>query len=603
MLHVVVEQVTAALEQRSAAHRERYLARVRQAAEHEPRQRLGCSNLAHALAAQPDAARLIIKQGGSPHIAIISSYNDLLSAHAPYKDYPDQLKVALAKVGATAQFAAGVPAMCDGITQGEAGMQLSLFSRDLIAQATAIGLTHGIFDGGLYLGICDKIVPGLLIGALHFGHLPAVFVPAGPMASGLANKDKAAVRERFVRGEASRDELLAAELAAYHQQGTCTFYGTANTNQLLLEAMGLQVPGSAFVHPQTSLRASLTAEAARLVARNSRQGERYLPLGVQIDARALVNAVVALLASAGSTNHSLHLPAIARAAGYELIWEDFAALSAVVPLLARVYPNGAADVNQFQAAGGPGWLIRQLLGAGLLHGDVPTVAGEGLAAYCREPWLDGRRLAWRDLPEQSPAEDIVRPAAAPFAAHSGLQLLSGNLGRAMVKTSAVDPAYWQLRAPARVFDSEAAVHQAYNAGQLQGDLVLVVRFQGPRANGMPELHKLMPLLVNLQRNGQRVALLTDGRLSGASGQVLAALHLTPEAAAGGLLARVQEGDWISLDALSGAMALEVDAAELAARQPATSTEQRAAGFGLGLFSAQRRLVGPADQGATTLQWE
>jgi len=603
MLHVVVEQVTAALEQRSAAHRERYLARVQQAAEHEPRQRLGCSNLAHALAAQPDAARLIIKQGGSPHIAIISSYNDLLSAHAPYKDYPDQLKVALAKVGATAQFAAGVPAMCDGITQGEAGMQLSLFSRDLIAQATAIGLTHGIFDGGLYLGICDKIVPGLLIGALHFGHLPAVFVPAGPMASGLANKDKAAVRERFVRGEASRDELLAAELAAYHQQGTCTFYGTANTNQLLLEAMGLQVPGSAFVHPQTSLRASLTAEAARLVARNSRQGERYLPLGVQIDARALVNAVVALLASAGSTNHSLHLPAIARAAGYELIWEDFAALSAVVPLLARVYPNGAADVNQFQAAGGPGWLIRELLGAGLLHEDVPTVAGEGLAAYCREPWLDGRRLAWRDLPEQSPAEDIVRPAAAPFAAHSGLQLLSGNLGRAMVKTSAVDPAYWQLRAPARVFDSEAAVHQAYNAGQLQGDLVLVVRFQGPCANGMPELHKLMPLLVNLQRNGQRVALLTDGRLSGASGQVLAALHLTPEAAAGGLLARVREGDWISLDALSGAMALEVDAAELAARQPATSTEQRAAGFGLGLFSAQRRLVGPADQGATTLQWE
>lgn len=603
MLHVVVEQVTAALEQRSAAQRGRYLARVQQAAEHEPRQRLGCSNLAHALAAQPDAARLIIKQGGSPHIAIISSYNDLLSAHAPYKDYPDQLKVALAKVGATAQFAAGVPAMCDGITQGEAGMQLSLFSRDLIAQATAIGLTHGIFDGGLYLGICDKIVPGLLIGALHFGHLPAVFVPAGPMASGLANKDKAAVRERFVRGEASRDELLAAELAAYHQQGTCTFYGTANTNQLLLEAMGLHVPGSAFVHPQTSLRASLTAEAARLVARNSRQGERYLPLGVQIDARALVNAVVALLASAGSTNHSLHLPAIARAAGYELIWEDFAALSAVVPLLARVYPNGAADVNQFQAAGGPGWLIRELLGAGLLHGDVPTVAGEGLAAYCREPWLDGRRLAWRDLPEQSPAEDIVRPAAAPFAAHSGLQLLSGNLGRAMVKTSAVDPAYWQLRAPARIFDSEAAVHQAYNAGQLQGDLVLVVRFQGPCANGMPELHKLMPLLVNLQRNGQRVALLTDGRLSGASGQVLAALHLTPEAAAGGLLARVQEGDWISLDALSGAMALEVDAAELAARQPATSTEQRAAGFGLGLFSAQRRLVGPADQGATTLQWE
>ena len=603
MLHVVVEQVTAALEQRSAVHRGRYLARVQQAAEHEPRQRLGCSNLAHALAAQPDAARLIIKQGGSPHIAIISSYNDLLSAHAPYKDYPDQLKVALAKAGATAQFAAGVPAMCDGITQGEAGMQLSLFSRDLIAQATAIGLTHGIFDGGLYLGICDKIVPGLLIGALHFGHLPAVFVPAGPMASGLANKDKAAVRERYVRGEASRDELLAAELAAYHQQGTCTFYGTANTNQLLLEAMGLHVPGSAFIHPHTPLRTALTAEAARLVARNSRQGERYLPLGVQIDARALVNAVVALLASAGSTNHSLHLPAMARAAGYELIWEDFAALSAVVPLLARVYPNGAADVNQFQAAGGPGWLIRELLGAGLLHGDVPTVAGEGLAAYCREPWLEEGRLAWRDLPEQSPAEDIVRPAAAPFAQESGLQLLSGNLGRAMVKTSAVDPAYWQVRAPARVFDSEAAVHQAYAAGLLQGDLVLVVRFQGPRANGMPELHKLMPLLVNLQRNGQRVALVTDGRLSGASGQVLAALHLTPEAAAGGVLARVQEGDWINVDALSGRLELEVSEAELATRQPVRLPEELAAGFGLGLFATQRRLVGPADQGATTLEWE
>lgn len=603
MLHVVVEQVTAALEQRSAVNRGRYLARVQQAAEHEPRQRLGCSNLAHALAAQPDAARLIIKQGGSPHIAIISSYNDLLSAHAPYKDYPDQLKVALAKAGATAQFAAGVPAMCDGITQGEAGMQLSLFSRDLIAQATAIGLTHGIFDGGLYLGICDKIVPGLLIGALHFGHLPAVFVPAGPMASGLANKDKAAVRERYARGAASRDELMATELASYHQAGTCTFYGTANTNQLLMEAMGLHVPGSAFVHPNTPLRTALTAEAARLVARNSRQGERYLPLGVQIDARVLVNAVVALLASGGSTNHSLHLPAMARAAGYELTWEDFAALSAVVPLLARVYPNGSADVNQFQAAGGPGWLIRELLGAGLLHGDVPTVAGEGLAAYCREPWLEEGRLAWRDLPEQSPAEDIVRPAAAPFAADSGLQLLSGNLGRAMVKTSAVDPAYWQVRAPARVFDSEAAVHQAYNAGQLQGDLVLLVRFQGPRANGMPELHKLMPLLVNLQRNGQKVALLTDGRLSGASGKVLAALHLTPEAAAGGVLARVQEGDWISLDALSGRMELEVSEAELATRQPATATEELAAGFGLSLFGAQRRLVGPADQGATTLEWE
>ncbi|MGL4315362.1 MAG: dihydroxy-acid dehydratase, partial [Pseudomonas sp.] len=465
MLNSVVEQVTQALEQRSAVRRGQYLARLDEAARRPPRQALGCSNLAHALAAQDEDARLIMKQGGAPHIAIVSSYNDLLSAHAPLRDYPERLKQALARNGATAQFAAGVPAMCDGITQGEAGMQLSLFSRDLIAQATAIGLTHGIFDGALYLGVCDKIVPGLLIGALQFGHLPALFVPAGPMHSGLANKDKAAVRQRYVRGEVSRDELLAAELAAYHEAGTCTFYGTANTNQLLMEAMGLHVPGSAFVHPYTPLRDALTDEAARLVARNSPRGERYLPVGRQIDARALVNAVVALLASGGSTNHGLHLPAIARAAGYELTWEDFAVLSKVVPLLARVYPNGAADVNQFQAAGGPAWIIRELIGAGLMHGDVPSAAGATLADYAREPWLDDGCLAWRELPAQSPALDIVRPANQPFVAEGGLVLLQGNLGRAMLKTSAVDPAYWQVRAPARVFGSEAAVQLAYQAGE------------------------------------------------------------------------------------------------------------------------------------------
>lgn len=603
MLNVVVEQVTAALELRSAKRRERYLARIEQALLRPPRAGLGCSNLAHVLAAQPDSERLIIKQGGSANIAIVSSYNEMLSAHVPFKDYPAQLKIALVKLGATAQFAAGVPAMCDGITQGEAGMQLSLFSRDLIAQATAIGLTHGVFDGGLYLGVCDKIVPGLLIGALHFGHLPALLVPAGPMQSGLANQDKAAVRERFVRGEASRDELLAAELAAYHQEGTCTFYGTANTNQLLMEVMGLHVPGSAFVHPHTPLRAAMTAEAARLVVRNSRQGERHLPLGKQLDGRVLVNAMVGLLASGGSTNLTLHLPAIARAAGYQLLWEDFAALSKVVPLLARVYPNGAADVNQFQAAGGPAWIIRELLDAGLLHADVPTVAGEGLAAYAREPWLDAGQLAWRELPQQSPALDIVRPLSEPFAVEAGVQLLSGNLGRAIVKTSAVEPAFWQIRAPARVFDDEAAVHLAYQRGELVGDLVLVLRFQGPRANGMPELHKLMPLLVNLQRGGQKVALLTDGRLSGASGQVLAALHLTPEAAADGVLARLQDGDWIAIDAVQGVLQVELAAAELAARLPASAPQELTAGFGLGLFSAQRRLVGPADQGATSLEWD
>ncbi|MBB1519212.1 phosphogluconate dehydratase [Aquipseudomonas guryensis] len=598
MLNPVVEQVTAALEQRSAARRARYLARLDEALQRPPLQALGCSNLAHALAAQDADARLIIKQGGSAHIAIVSSYNDLLSAHAPLREYPERLKQALARQGATAQFAAGVPAMCDGITQGEAGMQLSLFSRDLIAQATAIGLCHGIFDGALYLGVCDKIVPGLLIGALQFGHLPAVFVPAGPMHSGLANKEKASVRQRYARGEVGRDELLRAELASYHEAGTCTFYGTANTNQLLMEAMGLHVPGSAFVHPYTPLRDALNDEAARLVVRNSAKGERFLPVGRQIDARVLVNALAALLASGGSTNHGLHLPAIARAAGYELVWEDFAALSQVVPLLARVYPNGAADVNQFQAAGGPAWIIRELLDAGLMHGDVATVVGHDLADYAREPWLDEGRLAWRALPAQSAAPDIVRPVAEPFSRSGGFTLLEGNLGRAMLKTSAVDPAQWHVRAPARVFACESAVQAAYQAGELTGDLVLVVRFQGPRANGMPELHKLMPLLANLQAAGQRVALVTDGRLSGASGQVPAALHVTPEAAAGGALARLQDGDMLEVDALAGVLRVELSPSELAARPFSVAPSGLAAGFGLELFASQRRLVGPADRGAS-----
>ena len=420
------------------------------------------------------------------------------------------------------------------------------------------------------------------------------------MQSGLPNKEKAAVRQRYARGEASRDELLAAELAAYHQAGTCTFYGTANTNQLLMEAMGLHVPGSAFIHPYTQLRDAMTDEAARLVAHNSRQGERYLPVGQQIDARSLINAVVALLASGGSTNHTLHLPAIARAAGYELNWDDFAALSKVVPLLARVYPNGAADVNQFQAAGGPAWLLRELLGAGLLHDDVATAAGHGLRAYTREPWLEGERLAWRDLPAQSPAPDIVRHVAEPFAEEGGLVLLAGNLGRAILKTSAVDPAFWHIRAQARIFDSEAAVQAAYSADELQGDLVLVVRSQGPQANGMPELHKLMPLLANLQQAGQRVALVTDGRMSGASGQVSTALHVTPEAAAGGPLARLQDGDWLVLDAQNGLLQVELSEQQLAARPLASASTELELGYGLEMFAAQRRLVGSAEQGASSL---
>ena len=600
MLHPVIKQVTEQIAARSQMRRNTYLQRALQAAEQAVNSAHGCSNLAHVMAAQPTDQRLIMRQGGAAHMAIVSSYNDMLSAHAPLKDYPDQLKQTLYRYGASAQFAAGVPAMCDGVTQGTPGMQLSLFSRDLIAQATAIGLTHGVFDGALYLGVCDKIVPGLLIGALHFGHLPAVFVPAGPMSSGLSNPEKAAVRERYAAGQASRAELLEAELAAYHEPGTCTFYGTANSNQMLMEAMGLHVPGSAFASPVSALRHALTDEAARLVVDNSRHGSRFLPLAVQVNAKALVNGAVALLASGGSTNHTLHLPAIARAAGYELLWDDLAELSQVVPLLAQVYPNGVADVNQFHAAGGVAWMFKQLLAAGLLHNDVHTVAGFGLDAYAREPYLQEGQLAWRELPAPSAQESILRPTSAPFATHSGLHVLAGNLGRAVLKTSAVKPEFWAIKAPAWVFDSEVDALAAFATGALTGDLVLVLRFQGPSANGMPELHKLMPLLANLQANGQKVALVTDGRLSGASGKVLAAIHLTPEAAKGGVLNRVHNGDIIEIDAHQDLFHLHVSAEQLALRSAAPTPHDLALGYGLSLFAAQRRWVGPADQGASFL---
>lgn len=600
MLHPVVERVTQAIAERSEQRRARYLEQTLQAVEQGRHLAHGCSNLAHVMAAQPDEQRLIMRQGAASHIAIISSYNDLLSAHAPYKNYPDQLKAALYRLGCSAQFAAGVPAMCDGITQGTPGMHLSLFSRDLIAQATAIGLTHGVFDGALYLGICDKIVPGLLIGALHFGHLPAVFVPAGPMSSGLSNSEKAAARERYAAGLASREELLEAELASYHEPGTCTFYGTANTNQVMMEAMGLHVPGSAFASPVSKLRQALTDEAARLLVDNTQHGSHFLPLAKQIDAKALVNAAVAVLASGGSTNHSLHLPAIARAAGYEMQWQDLADLSKVVPLLAHVYPSGVADVNQFHAAGGVAWLFKQLLGAGLMHRDVLTVCGEDLAAYTREPYLREGVLEWRDVPSSSQAESILRPVGKPFAAHSGLHLLEGNLGRAIVKTSAVAEEYWAIKAPARIFDCQNSVIEAYNAGQLEGDMVVVLRFEGPAANGMPELHKLMPLLSNLQANGQKVALVTDGRLSGASGKVLAAIHLTPEAAKGGLVSRLQDGDIIEIDAKQDLLHVHVAPEELAQRSVVPPAREAALGYGLQLFAAQRRWVGPADQGASFL---
>jgi len=600
MLHPVVERITQQIEERSKLRRSAYLTTSLQAAEQGVNRAHGCSNLAHVMAAQPDEQRLIMRQGGAAHMAIISSYNDMLSAHAPLKNYPDQLKETLYRYGASAQFAAGVPAMCDGITQGTPGMQLSLFSRDLIAQAAAIGLSHGVFDGALYLGVCDKIVPGLLIGALHFGHLPAVFVPAGPMSSGLSNPEKAAVRERYAAGLVGSNELLEAELAAYHEPGTCTFYGTSNSNQMLMEAMGLHVPGTAFVSPVSDLRHALTDEAARLLVNNTRQGGRFLPLAVQIDAKALVNGAVALLASGGSTNHTLHLPAIARAAGYELRWEDMAGLSQVVPLLAQIYPNGSADVNQFHAAGGVAWLLRELLENGLLHNDVYTVAGQGLDAYTRAPHLNKQTLEWRDVPRESLAEDILRPYATPFVRHSGLHLLAGNLGRAVVKTSAVKEEFWSIKAPARIFDRQDDVLAAYAAGQLTGDLVLVLRFQGPSANGMPELHKLIPLLANLQNNGQRVALVTDGRLSGASGKVLAVLHVTPEAAKGGVLSRLQEGDVIEIDARQDLLHVHVAPEQLALRSDAQVPNDAPLGYGLPLFAAQRRWVGPADQGASFL---
>lgn len=600
MLHPVVERITQAIEERSAQRRAGYLTNAMQAAEQARNPAHGCSNLAHVMAAQPAEQRLIMRQGGAAHIAIISSYNDMLSAHAPYASYPQQLKQALYRYGSSAQFAAGVPAMCDGVTQGTPGMHLSLFSRDLIAQATAIGLTHGVFDGALYLGICDKIVPGLLIGALHFGHLPALFVPAGPMRSGLSNPEKAAARERYAAGLASRDELLEAELASYHEPGTCTFYGTANTNQVMMEAMGLHVPGSAFASPVSELRHALTDEAARLLVDNTQQGSHFLPLAKQIDAKALVNAAVAILASGGSTNHSLHLPAIARAAGYELRWEDLAALSQAVPLLAHVYPSGDADVNQFHAAGGVAWLLQQLLDAGLLHRDVHTVTGQDLSVYTQEPYLQQGSLAWRGVSRQSQADSILRPTSAPFAKHSGLHLLAGNLGRAVVKTSAVDEDYWAIKAPARIFDCQADALEAYAAGVLTGDLVLVLRFEGPAANGMPELHKLMPILANLQNNGQKVALVTDGRLSGASGKVLAAIHLTPEAAHGGVLSRLQDGDLIEIDAKQNILRVHVTDDELASRSVAQAPVDTSLGYGLQLFAAQRRWVGPADQGASFL---
>ena len=599
-LHPRLSEVTARIEQRSADSRKAYLDVLKAARKPGPyRSGMGCANAAHAYAAMPASDKLLLREERAPNLGVITAYNDMLSAHQPYESYPERIRRSARSAGATAQVAGGVPAMCDGITQGEDGMELSLFSRDVIALATAVGLSHAVFDAALLLGVCDKIVPGLFMGALQFGHLPAVFVPAGPMSSGLANDTKAKVRQQFAQGLVDRQALLDAEQAAYHGPGTCTFYGTANSNQMLMEIMGLHLPGSSFVNPGTPLRDALTDAAVRQAVVLARQGDAGL--GLQVDARVIVNAIVGLLATGGSTNHTLHLVAMARAAGWIITWDDFAELSACVPLLARIYPNGSADVNHFHAAGGMGFLTAQLLGAGLLHADVQTIVGAGLERYTQEPWLDGQQLRWRPAPTQSADEQVLRPIERPFSPDGGLRLLQGNLGRAVVKVSAIASQHRRVRAPALVLHEQRQLEALFKQGQLARDFVAVVRYQGPQANGMPELHKLTPILGALQDQGHAVALVTDGRMSGASGKVPAAIHVSPEALAGGNLARVQDGDWITLDCEQQRLELEVDAADLA-RRPAHAPDlsDRQRGGGRDLFALFRQHAGTAESGASPL---
>ncbi len=595
-LHPTVERVTQRIIEKSREGRARYLDLMeREGGQFPNRNALSCSNLAHGFAAS-EGDKPAIKGGRGANLAIITAYNDMLSAHQPYGRYPEAMKLYAREVGATAQVAGGVPAMCDGVTQGQPGMELSLFSRDTIALSTAIAMSHAMFDGMALLGICDKIVPGLVIGALRFGYLPAIFVPSGPMPSGLANKDKQKVRQLYAEGKASRADLLESESASYHAAGTCTFYGTANSNQMMLELMGLHVPGASFVPPNTPLRSALTRAAVHRLAEIGKDGADYRPMARVVDEKAIVNAAVGLLATGGSTNHAIHIPAMARAAGIKLDWQDLDELSAVVPLIARVYPNGAADVNHFHAAGGMGFVVRQLLDAGLIHGDVLTVAEEGMNAYAEEPFLDDEALAWRPTPEVSGDASILAPVATPFHPDGGMRLVQGNLGRGTFKTSAVEPDRYTIEAPARVFDSQEAVQAAFQAGELDRDVVVVVRFQGPRANGMPELHKLTPPLGVLQDKGFKVALVTDGRMSGASGKVPAAIHVTPEALSGGTLAMVQDGDVIRLCAARGS--LEV-LADLTGRKPAAppATDH---GLGRELFAMFRNQADSAEHGGSAM---
>ena len=600
-IHARVAEVTERIAARSREARTRYLGRIDAAIEQArtPRAKLGCANQAHAFAAAPAGDKLRMAQGRAANLGIVTAYNDMLSAHQPYETYPELIRRTAREAGATAQVAGGVPAMCDGVTQGEAGMELSLFSRDVIALATAVALSHQTFDAAVYLGICDKIVPGLVIGALSFGHLPAVFVPAGPMVSGLSNTEKSNVRQLYAERKVGREELLASEMGAYHGPGTCTFYGTANTNQMLMEVMGLHLPGAAFINPGTKLRDALTKEAARRALALTASGNGYTPIGRMLDERVFVNGIVGLHATGGSTNHTIHLIAMAAAAGITLNWDDFSHLAEVTPLMARVYPNGQADVNHFHAAGGMAFLIRELIDGGLLHGDVATVTGD-LRAYATEPFLeDDGTLVWRDIPAQSADTNVLRGLLSPFDNTGGLRVLDGELGRAVIKLSAVHPERHLVEAPAIVFHSQEQLQEAFKAGALDRDFVAVVRFQGPKANGMPELHKLMPPLGVLQDRGFKVALVTDGRLSGASGKVPAAIHVSPEALDGGGIAKVIDGDIIRVDGEKGTLGILVDAAQWAAR-PLAEADLAGNGFGCGrdLFAMFRANVGGADTGAS-----
>ena len=608
-LHPTVARVTGRIIERSRAARAAYLELMeREGEKHGNRSFLGCSNLAHGFAgAEQDQATIAFTPAAN--LGIVTAYNDMLSAHQPYGRYPEAMKLYAREVGATAQVAGGVAAMCDGVTQGFDGMELSLFSRDAIALSTAVALSHAMFDGVLCLGICDKIVPGLVIGALRFGHLPVVFVPSGPMPSGIANKDKQKTRQLYAQGKVGREELLKSEMASYHAPGTCTFYGTANSNQMMMEMMGLHIPGAAFVPPNTPLRSALTRAAVHRVATIGKAGSDYRPMARVVDEKAIVNAAVGLLATGGSTNHAIHIPAMARAAGIHIDWADLDELSAAVPLIARVYPNGAGDVNHFHAAGGMGYVVRELLGAGLAHADVLTVSEGGMQAYAQEPVLADNALTWRVAPAESGDDTMLRPVARAFAPDGGMRLVQGNLGRATFKTSAVDKARWSIEAPARVFDRQEAVQAAFKAGELDRDVVVVLRFQGPRANGMPELHKLTAPLGVLQDKGFRVALVTDGRMSGASGKVPAAIHVTPEAFGDGAhgwgpLARLQDGDVVRLCAHTGVLETSAD---LASREPATPpggslgmANGMANGMGRELFALFRKGADGAERGASAM---